>query len=592
MRVIRLMYELLEPEDRKGLYYLIPVMLLASFADMVVVAAGASFVTAVTNPNGLVKSAPGRVVGTMFQGDDQVLYALGAFALGATILGNLISLGALRLISLYGTRSGGLLSSRLLSTYLHKPYEFFLVREPASLAARVLVEANGVVGTVLMGMLTVSARVLGGVLIIAGLIAYDPGLSLVLVTVVGAAYTLGYTALREFYRRLGRRRLQLIKECHHITHESLDGVKEVQLYGLAEETGDQFWVVAEELAYLRADFRTVSASMRYLIEVLGIGGIVTVAFYYQMTGQDLAELTPVLAAYGIATVRLLPVFQNFYMTLSKVQLQLPALEGLHEDMQSRRERTPEEMAPPPQVTFESDVRLHEATFVYPNGSSPVFADLDLSIPAGDWVAFVGTTGAGKSTLVDTLLGLLQLQEGELAVDGQALDKHGRRGWQQNIAYVPQHIFIRRASLRENISFAGDLDEEQVWKAVRIADLEAFVTDDLDEGLDSQLGPRGQRLSGGQRQRVGIARAIAQRPKFLVLDEATSALDNETEASVVNALREELPGTTVVMIAHRLSSTRHCDRIFVLERGEIVEQGSYDELAAADGRFATMLAAAE
>jgi ABC-type multidrug transport system fused ATPase/permease subunit len=213
--------------------------------------------------------------------------------------------------------------------------------------------------------------------------------------------------------------------------------------------------------------------------------------------------------------------------------------------------------------------------------------IDLTIPAGQWLALVGPTGAGKSTLVDVLLGLLVPQHGAIIIDDTALRGPVERlGWQQNVAYVPQQIFLLDDSILRNIAFgvtSGEIDHERVMEAARIAQVDDVIAS-LPAGLETVVGERGIRLSGGQRQRIGIARALYRRPAVLVLDEATSALDNATEARFFAELKRRLTGVTVLSIAHRLSTTRSFDRIVVLEQGCIVESGTYAELKGSSPHF--------
>jgi ABC-type multidrug transport system fused ATPase/permease subunit len=207
------------------------------------------------------------------------------------------------------------------------------------------------------------------------------------------------------------------------------------------------------------------------------------------------------------------------------------------------------------------------------------------------VGFVGATGSGKTTTVDVILGLLEPQKGSLSIDGQIIDATNRRQWQRSIGYVPQHIYLSDDTVTANIAFGvdiNDIDQQAVEHAAKIANLHEFVTSDLPDGYNTTVGERGVRLSGGQRQRIGIARALYHNPKVLILDEATSALDNITEQAVMEAVNNLGHEITIILIAHRLSTVRQCDQIYLLERGEVKATGTYQELTQTSERFAAMV----
>jgi ABC-type multidrug transport system fused ATPase/permease subunit len=227
------------------------------------------------------------------------------------------------------------------------------------------------------------------------------------------------------------------------------------------------------------------------------------------------------------------------------------------------------------------IRLHQISYRYPNTSYYAVRGIDITIPAHTKVGFVGTSGSGKTTTVDVILGLLEPQEGCLSVDGQPITVANLSRWQRTIGYVPQHIYLADDSVATNIAFGvkpKDIDQLAVERAAKMAHLHEFVVKDLPQGYATTVGERGVRLSGGQRQRIGIARALYHKPHVLILDEATSALDNFTEQAVMEAVNNLGHEITIIMIAHRLSTLRQCDQIYLLERGEVKAQGTFNELA--------------
>jgi ABC-type multidrug transport system fused ATPase/permease subunit len=224
--------------------------------------------------------------------------------------------------------------------------------------------------------------------------------------------------------------------------------------------------------------------------------------------------------------------------------------------------------------------LKAVQFTYPGAEETVLNSLNLSIIAKTTVGFAGTTGAGKTTLIDIILGLFHPQKGELLVDGKPVDKSNMRAWLRTVGYVPQQIFLSDLSIRQNIAFGIDMDKidgKAVERAAIIAHLHDFILNELPEGYDTVIGERGIRLSGGQRQRIGIARAMYNDPEVLILDEATSSLDNTTEATVMEAIRGLTRKKTIIMIAHRLTTLVDCDIIHFMTQGRIINSGTYDQL---------------
>jgi ABC-type multidrug transport system fused ATPase/permease subunit len=316
-----------------------------------------------------------------------------------------------------------------------------------------------------------------------------------------------------------------------------------------------------------------------------------VVVYLLAIGRPLEGALAMVGTYAVAAYRLLPALQAVFATASHVRFEMHALEQIHRDVTTAPSL---ERPVPADVPFTRSVELAGVTFRYPTATTTLFEGLDLVLEKGRWTAFVGSTGSGKTTLADLVMGLLLPTSGEVRVDGRPLRTTPEvLGWQRHIGYVPQAIFMSDDTVAHNIAFGHvDADRERIRAAAHVAAIDEFVERELANGWDTPVGERGIRLSGGQRQRLGLARALYERPDLLVLDEATSALDNETEKLVMERLRAAHRDTTVLMVAHRLSTTRHCDEILLLERGRTADRGTYDELLARSPLFRDLVQAAE
>ena len=307
----------------------------------------------------------------------------------------------------------------------------------------------------------------------------------------------------------------------------------------------------------------------FMISVLGF---ITV---YIVNGGDVTRLIPQLTAFAVAAMRIMPSANRINTYMTEIAYEEPSLnfvyDNLTESMKTDKAmRAEKEKIAGPAIHLDKEIRLQDITFAYPDGEKNIFSAANMVIPKGKSVGIIGSSGAGKSTIVDILLGLLHVQAGEILCDGANIFSN-YESWLAQIGYIPQTIYMIDESIRDNIAFGiekSEIDEERIWEVMKEAQLADFV-ESLPEGLDTKIGDRGVRLSGGQRQRIGIARALYHNPEILVFDEATSALDNETEAAVMEAVNSFHGKKTMVIIAHRLNTIEKCDLIYEVKNEKIV-----------------------
>lgn len=470
------------------------------------------------------------------------------------------------------------LSQRLFTAYLRQPYMFHLQRNSAQLIRNVITEVNLFTGNgILPGLLLITES-----LVLLGLcsllLIVEPLGALIVLSVLGTA-AWGFNRLtRTHIARWGEARQY--HEGLRIQHlqQGLGGAKDVKLLGRETDFLEQYRVHNAEGARVGRLQLTLQQLPRLWLELLAVSGLAILVFSMLAQGRALEAVLPTLGMFAAAAFRLMPSVNRVLGAVQSLRYGLPVIDILHKELNLATQN----IAGTHSIAtfFRAALELSKVTYTYPGTPEPALRDISLAIQRGESVGFIGASGAGKSTLVDILLGLLTPDTGEVRMDGKDIQTN-IRNWQDQIGYVPQSIFLTDDTLRRNVAFGlanKQIDNAAVQRAIQAAQLEEFVTS-LPDGLETLVGERGIRLSGGQRQRIGIARALYHDPAVLVLDEATSSLDTTTEHDVMQAVRA-LQGTkTILIIAHRLSTVAHCDRLYRLEQGRVVEEGAPDNMLA-------------
>jgi ABC-type multidrug transport system fused ATPase/permease subunit len=506
------------------------------------------------------------------------------------------------LVASAGTRSVGMyllarfaqnlrhtIGTRLLDTYLRRPYEFFLNRHSSDLAKNILSESDLLVNQVYQPATSLLSNSVTLIALTTLVVAIDPTIALAIGAILGSAYLSIYVGVRSPIERIGKQRVAANQLRFEATSEALGGVKELKLLGRESGYLEKFKHPSAALARLAAKAMVLGQFPRYAVETIGLGGILLLSLSIMTSdagtpnAQSASSGIPLLGLYALAGYRMLPAVQAIYLAATQIRFGAPAIEAVYDELRGTEQLPSFGRSAPLRVRDE--LRVLDLAYSYPDTETGI-SDISFSVPAGSTLGIVGTTGAGKSTLVDVLLGLLWPSQGTLHADGVQITQDNVRAWQASIGYVPQTIFLADASLRENIAFGTpptEIDDERVRECIRLAQLDDYVAS-LPAGVDTPVGERGVRLSGGQRQRIGIARSLYHDPDVIVFDEATSALDNATERTLMDSVLS-LQGTkTIIMIAHRLSTVRTCDQIIVLDRGRNVGMGTFAQLEGGNRAF--------
>ena len=587
LRSVRRCVALLDPHERRRWTLLVPLALVAAGMEATGAALIFTLIRYISAPESLADAGwlheVQRVFGLTERGRFLVVFS------GGVALFYVIKNGVLIFQTYYTARCAGLsvdsLSNRLLRGYLEAPYTYHLERNSAQLIRNANEAVVSAYRSMLMSLVHAVSEATLLIALLGVLVTAAPTVTLVAVGLVGLLI-LGFLRITQTRMvRWGFESHQLYARILAQLTQSLAGVKEVKVLGR-----EQYFLAAFErsrgrMSQLGWRRGTLENTPRLMMETFFVLAVVSVILAFDRRGSS-QEVVPVLGLFAYTGFRLLPGLNRIVAHVNMIRFGSTAIDEIWEDAARfgalDPARAPEAVV---RMPFEDRIEIRDLTFTYSASRGPALRDLDLTIRRGESLGIVGATGAGKSTFVDLLLGLLEPEQGRLTVDGVDI-RDNMRGWRANLGYVPQSIYLIDDTLRRNIALGipdAEIAEDRIEATARLAQLEGLLAQ-LPEGLDTVVGERGVRLSGGERQRVAIARALYQSPQVLVFDEATSSLDNKTEHEITRAIEGFRGEKTVIVVAHRLSTVRGCDRILLLREGRVVAQGPYDALLAQDAEF--------
>ena len=481
-------------------------------------------------------------------------------------------------------------STRLLNSYLKRPYIYFLGRHSADMGKSILSEVEAVIYGSLVPGLDLISRLIISCFVLFSIFLADPSVALISLLTLSTSYAFLYLLLRNYLLRKGKERIQANRNRFMIAQEALVGIKEIKVRNATDLYLQNFKKTTGIFHRLKINTSLAKLIPTLFIQIATNGGILIVILVLLTQVEDnYKEVIPLVSLYAFAGMRILPVIQGLFRNLTSLRSNKPALSILYEELIEDKKYI-KKKEPVIFKKFDEILSIENISFRYPESKSPVIKDLSLNIKAKTSVAFVGSTGAGKSTVIDLILGLLDPEKGEIKIDGETLLKTNKKSWQKIIGYVPQTIFIADDTITKNIALGSkesEIDHERVEFVSELANLKEFIENELPLAYETKVGEAGVKLSGGQRQRLGIARALYLDPQVLIFDEATSALDNLTEKNIMRSINRLKNSITIIMIAHRLSTIKECDTIFHIANGKLKNQGSYSYLSKNDDLFKKM-----
>jgi len=595
--ILKTGWRLVGPGERRGAVYGLLLFCVSAF--------GASLMLGILFPFLAILADPSRIEDMPFvtrwgtalglETSSEYLRMLGILSMVVILASSMLLILRSFFITRYCEQFVQRLGRRLLQHYLMQPYPFFLDRHSGDLATTILSEADQVSAMYLRPVAELAASAITVAAVVAMLVAIDPLIAGIGLLTITAFYAALLFLCRHLAGRLGETRMAANSERFRTTSEAIGGIKDVKLAGLEAVYVARYTAPARAIADANSKMAILSDTPRYAMQAVAFSGIIVLCLALiepDSAGATagLGVLLPALGVLALAAQRLSPEIHTAYSAVTRLRFAAPVVMHLTRTLNGSASAGTAEPPPPlasPAIRLTRELELKDASYMYPSSDHAGIEGVSCRIAAGETIGIVGSTGAGKTTLADVILGLLPPQSGELAVDGAIVDPGTVRRWQRSIAYVPQDIYLTDATVRENIALGlapSEIDPARVEHAARIAQLHDFIVESLPRGYDTTTGERGVRLSGGQRQRIGIARALYRESDLIVLDEATSALDTVTERAVLEGIESLPTQKTVIMIAHRLSTLRSCGRLLLMERGRLVATGPWDVLMAVSPAF--------
>ena len=482
------------------------------------------------------------------------------------------------------------ISKRLLESYLKQPYSWFLDKHSGDLGKSILSEVSEAIHYSIFPFLKLISQSFFTIVLIILIIVVDPLVAFLSTVFLLLINQFIFTRLKKLITNKGKLKVKSNKKRFTSVVEAFGAIKEIKLSGIESIYTERFKASARSFAKTNSTIQIISIVPKYLLETFTFGILILFIIYSIISGSNLNDTLPTLTLYAFALLRLIPSAQQIFASLSKIHFSDSGLEIILKQFTTEN-LNKLKLNHDRKFEIKKEIRLNNISFAYSRSNQLALKNVNISIPLSSKIGLVGYTGSGKTTLVDLILGLLQPKNGNILIDNEKLNFSNLREWQNSIGYVPQEIYLSDQTIAENIAFGLSLDQinmKEINKVSKMAKIDQFITNDLEQGYLTKVGERGVRLSGGQRQRIGIARALYNNPKLLILDEATSALDNITEKAVMDAISTEFHNMTMIIIAHRLNTVRMCDCIYLLEEGKVISSGSYSKLIQYSSEFKKMV----
>ena len=468
-------------------------------------------------------------------------------------------------------------SERMMKNYMRRSYEYFLNADTAVIQRSITSDVNNMYALIL-SLLQLVSEVIVFVCLAVVLLVAEPRMTLVISVLLVITLFIIKVVLKPVMYKAGEDNQNYYSGLFKWISQTVAGIKEVKIGGRETYFVDEYIKCGKGYVDAVQKYTLYNNIPRLLIETVSVAGMIFYMLFLMLTGEETKDMLSIIAAFGVAVMRLMPCANRINNQLNNIAFFEPFFMGVSDNLQDEIGSEKADMTSllpmREKLPVKKEITLSNITYKYPNTEKLIFDHAGLTIPIGSSIGIVGASGAGKSTIVDVLLGLLKMQEGTITADGvDVMKPENYRKWLKNVGYIPQSICMLDDTIRKNVAFGipeEEIDEKRLWEVLKEAQLDEFVKS-LPDGENTGIGERGVRLSGGQRQRIGIARALYEDPEVMILDEATSALDNDTEAAIMDSINRLQGHKTLIIIAHRLQTIEKCDSVYRVEQGKIVKE---------------------
>ena len=581
MKIYRKLMVLLDRQQKKRMALLVFLMLIGAVLETLGVSMILPVMNVVLEDNAVEKHRYLQVICDIFRIDntrDLMILVMVALALIFAVK-NLFLFFQQKIQLRFVYTNQFATSRRMMINFMKRPYEYYLNADTAVIQRNITSDVNNMYGLILSLLQLISEGIVFVCLAIVSLVA-DVWMSITVTLLLVVVLLVIKCILKPIMKKAGEENQDYYSGLYKWIDQSVMGIKEIKIANKESYFINEYSKCGAGYVGAVQRYNLFNATPRLLIETVAIAGMILYMMVQLLQGTQVEEIMPQLTLLAMAAMRLIPCANRINNHLTSISYFEPFFMGVSDNLQEEirdetidyNEETYQKKIDVEKLDIKNEIVLRDITYKYPNTDVLIFDHADMAIPIGNAVGIVGTSGAGKTTIVDILLGLLQLESGSILADGVEVRDH-YASWLKNIGYIPQTIFMIDSTIRKNVAFGypdEDIDDGRVWEALREAQLDEFVRG-LPEGLDTSIGERGIRLSGGQRQRIGIARALFEDPEVLVLDEATSALDNETEAAIMDSINRLHGRKTLIIIAHRLQTIEKCDMVYRVKEGKAVRE---------------------
>ena len=594
-------YFLLEKKQQKKIIYLQFLILLTACMEVVSLFAIAPFMTILADyeviNNGGYISYLYKLLG--FQSPKEFLFFFALFFLAVLFFSSVIHMVTIWIVSINSIKMGTTLGNRLFSFYLNQKWLFHVKSNSAQLINKIAQESDRITLGIIQPAMLINAKVAVSIFLIVAMIVYNPFVALIVGLILGVSYVIIFSYVKNSVMKNGKVVSDTQESRYKLMSEGFGGIKEVLISGRQSFFSTNFRKNSNAWADAVGKNQAIGQLPRYIVELISFSIVVGFVLYLTLHGEDnnFNTLFPVLSIYALGGLKLLPAFQSIFVYLTAIKANINAYENIKENLieaknQDVKKIFIDDITKSVAMDLNNQLEFKDVNFKYLNDKqkdSFNLIDLNLKIKKNQTIGIVGRSGSGKSTIIDLIAGLIIPDKGEILIDEKKMTEENKFFWQKNISLVSQTIYLADTSIKENIAFGiplKEIDNKKIDKSIEKSQLKDFINQ-LPNGVDTIIGERGVQLSGGQRQRIGIARSLYTDSKLIIFDEATSSLDGLTEEAVIQSINNIQNIKTVVIVAHRLASIKKCHQIYFIEKGKILDQGTYDELIKRNDLFRKM-----